>query len=135
MEAYSVEDEGEGVSYNVFVYNVQPGAKIDYKTGKVKGEWHSLCIHNEKSDNKQENCLYQVVDRSLNGVFLQNLSNNKVFEETNIQKELLDKIGNDYILRYEDGEYVYDEELTDKFMERVNWYQWVKTKKGFLTDY
>ena len=38
MEAYSVEDEGEGISYNVFVYNVQPGAKIDYKTGKVKGE-------------------------------------------------------------------------------------------------
>lgn len=36
MEAYSVEDNGKGLSYNVFVYNVQPGATIDYSTGKVK---------------------------------------------------------------------------------------------------
>ena len=34
MEAYSVEDNGKGVSFNVFVYNVQPGINIDYSTGK-----------------------------------------------------------------------------------------------------
>ena len=33
MEAYSVEDGGEGVCYNVFVYNVQDGITIDYSTG------------------------------------------------------------------------------------------------------
>lgn len=33
MEAESVEDNGEGISYNVFCYNVQPGVKIDYVTG------------------------------------------------------------------------------------------------------
>lgn len=33
MEAYSVEDKGIGISFNVFVYNVQPGIKIDYLTG------------------------------------------------------------------------------------------------------
>ena len=33
MEAKSVEDNGEGVSYNVYVYNVQPGVEIDYATG------------------------------------------------------------------------------------------------------
>lgn len=33
MEAYSVEDSGAGVSFNVFVYNVQPGIVIDYSTG------------------------------------------------------------------------------------------------------
>jgi len=33
MEAESVEDNGEGISYNVFCYNVQPGVKIDYATG------------------------------------------------------------------------------------------------------
>lgn len=34
MEAYSLEDEGIGVSFNVFCYNVQPGVSIDYKTGE-----------------------------------------------------------------------------------------------------
>lgn len=34
MEAFSVEDEGEGVCFNVFVYNVQPGVGIDYATGE-----------------------------------------------------------------------------------------------------
>lgn len=33
MEAYSVEDSGQGVCFNVFVYNVQPGVTIDYATG------------------------------------------------------------------------------------------------------
>ena len=34
MEAYSVEDNGEGICFNVFVYNVQPGITIDYATGE-----------------------------------------------------------------------------------------------------
>jgi len=33
MEALSVEDNGEGVCFNVFVYNVQPGVSINYLTG------------------------------------------------------------------------------------------------------
>ena len=34
MEAYSVEDNGEGVLFNIYVYNVQPGIEINYKTGE-----------------------------------------------------------------------------------------------------
>ena len=34
MEALSIEDNGKGIKFNVYVYNVQPGIKIDYKTGK-----------------------------------------------------------------------------------------------------
>ncbi len=34
MEAYSVEDKGEGVSFNVFVYNKEPGVTINYETGE-----------------------------------------------------------------------------------------------------
>ena len=38
MEAYSVEDNGKGISFNVYVYNVQDGISIDYKTGDSKLE-------------------------------------------------------------------------------------------------
>ena len=34
MEAKSVEDNGSGICFNVFVYNVQPGVVIDYMTGE-----------------------------------------------------------------------------------------------------
>lgn len=33
MEAYSVEDNGKGICFNVYVYNVQPCITIDYKNG------------------------------------------------------------------------------------------------------
>ncbi|WP_261433663.1 DNA/RNA non-specific endonuclease [Berryella wangjianweii] len=33
LEAWSVEDKGQGVSFNVFCHNVQPGIAIDYATG------------------------------------------------------------------------------------------------------
>ena len=33
MEAYSVEDTGEGICFYVYVYNVQPGVVIDYSDG------------------------------------------------------------------------------------------------------
>ncbi len=33
MEAMSVEDNGKGVMFNVFVYNVQDGIVIDYRNG------------------------------------------------------------------------------------------------------
>lgn len=35
MQAWSVEDEGKRVSYNVFVFNIQPGYIIDYDDGYV----------------------------------------------------------------------------------------------------
>ena len=34
MEAQSVEDGGEGICFNVYAYNVQPGVVIDYATGE-----------------------------------------------------------------------------------------------------
>ncbi len=34
MEGYSVEDNGDGICFNVFCYNAQPSIKIDYKTGE-----------------------------------------------------------------------------------------------------
>ena len=34
IEAKSVEDNGEGICFNVYVYNVQPGVIIDYSNGE-----------------------------------------------------------------------------------------------------
>ena len=34
MEAYSIEDEGEGIEFCVYCFNVQPGIGIDYLTGE-----------------------------------------------------------------------------------------------------
>lgn len=33
MEGYSVEDEGDGICFCVYAYNIQPGITIDYATG------------------------------------------------------------------------------------------------------
>ena len=33
MEVLSIEDNGKGIKFNIYIYNVQPGIKIDYKTG------------------------------------------------------------------------------------------------------
>ena len=71
---------------------------------------------NELNEFRKENELYQVVDFSSKGVYLQNMSTNKVFEETNIRQNLRNQIGNDYILRYKNGEYIFEEKLTDDFM-------------------
>ena len=43
MEAYSVEDAGEGISFCVFAYNVQPGIGIDYATGDNWAEGSGTC--------------------------------------------------------------------------------------------
>jgi len=36
MEAKSIEDNGKGISFNIYIYNVQKGIEIDYKTGESK---------------------------------------------------------------------------------------------------
>ncbi len=48
MEALSVEDDGKGVSYNVYVFNIQPGVEIDYATGD---SWESEAQETEKKKN------------------------------------------------------------------------------------
>ena len=34
IESYSIEDSGKGICFNIYIYNVQPGIKIEYATGK-----------------------------------------------------------------------------------------------------
>ncbi|MCM1499760.1 MAG: DNA/RNA non-specific endonuclease [Clostridium sp.] len=56
MEAYSVEDSGKGISFNVFVYNRQPGIIIDYKTGESY-------LDEAYSQEKQETAVKQSENR------------------------------------------------------------------------
>lgn len=52
MEAKSVEDNGNGISFNVYCYNVQPDIVIDYKTGE---SWE---VGNEKSISESDTTTY-----------------------------------------------------------------------------
>ncbi len=38
IEAYSIEDYGNGLCFHVFCFNVQPGITIDYQTGESNAE-------------------------------------------------------------------------------------------------
>ena len=42
MEAISVEDRGEGICFNIYCYNVQPGVVIDYATGESRLDEEAL---------------------------------------------------------------------------------------------
>lgn len=74
---------------------------------------NKLFDNNIKNNNlKQENCIYQIVEMGTDGAYLQNTSNNKISKETDISKEVLNKIGNDSVLIYKNGKYIVEEELT-----------------------
>jgi len=68
---------------------------------------------------REEGCLYQVVDLSSKGVYLQNTKNNIIFEETNIPKELNNILSKDFILSYKQGAYIFEEDLTDIFYKNM----------------
>ncbi len=52
MEAYSVEDKGDGICFNVYIYNVQPQITIDYSTGN---SWLSTFITEPSKESEKGN--------------------------------------------------------------------------------
>ena len=80
MEAMSVEDEGDGILFHIYVYNVQPGVEIRYSTGES-----SLAV-TSKNETSSEKTTY-----ILN-------TNNKKFhtEECSSVKDIKDKNKQDY---------------------------------------
>ena len=61
MEAWSVEDEGMGVCFNVYVYNIQPGVTIDYYTGVS-------CETDKQSDNVQKTYMLDYTEKRFHQV-------------------------------------------------------------------
>lgn len=78
MEAYSVEDNGKGICFNVFVYNVQDGIEIDYATGEsqladknAKTETNTAAQTQERSDsntNAQSDAISNTNTQSQNSI-------------------------------------------------------------------
>lgn len=64
MEAFSVEDNGEGVKFHVFVYNIQPGVEIDYVTGDswLAGEQKVEELQENDADVESEHAQQQSSD-------------------------------------------------------------------------
>ena len=93
------------VQDNIFMQDLNKEL-MKYLNGKVS---------TSMSDELEENCFYQVVDKSADGVFLQNTKNNKIFEETNIPEDMLEGLEPDYILKYQNGEFMFESDLTDDF--------------------
>ena len=73
MEAWSVEDEGDGVCFCVFVYNVQPGVEIDYATGE---NWAANEL--PEGDSSNENDSEKIID--VEGTYVLN-TNSKKFHD------------------------------------------------------
>ena len=74
MEAYSVEDNGDGVQFCVYVYNFQPGILIDYATGKSRlDDGTEIPDSDTENDEKGDTG----VDEPTNSTFILNTSSKK----------------------------------------------------------
>lgn len=78
MEAFSVEDSGKGVSFNVFCYNIQPGIIINYKDGSSQAK--SKVQKNKNGKNKAKNS--SKLKKPTNKVNNKNYKNNKKKKRT-----------------------------------------------------
>ena len=66
MEAYSVEDQGKGVMFNVYCYNVQPGIVIDYATGDSQLSSDATPIQNQEVTTESSGTQTEAADYVLN---------------------------------------------------------------------
>ena len=77
MEAWSVEDNGEGICFYVYVYNVQPGVVINYATGESSPE--------EPVASDNEETVTYVVNVSSGKYHLEDCAQSQSIKESNRQ--------------------------------------------------
>ncbi len=68
MEAYSVEDDGDGICFNVFVYNVQPQITIDYATGE--SSYNGTVIEPDDNDDHQTQSASYILNKNTKKIHL-----------------------------------------------------------------
>lgn len=88
---------------------------------KIKDKISSFVKQNkerkENIKNMQEEGLYYVLSGNPEKVYLTKFKSKKVFEATNLPQDIKNAVSEGFILRYKDGEYTIDEELTDRNFE------------------
>ncbi len=62
MEAYSLEDNGKGICFNVFCHNVQPGVTIDYATGQNDLD---TSVYIKKDNEEEENFILNISSKKI----------------------------------------------------------------------
>lgn len=90
MEAWSVEDKGEGICFNVYCYNNQPSVEIDYATGK---SWLSADTTTTETNNDTDT--QYVLNTKSKKIHLPDCSSVSKIEEEN--KETTDKSKEEWI--------------------------------------
>ena len=88
MEAWSVEDDGDGICFNVYCYNVQPGVVIDYATGE---NWLDEKATESEEVNADKNAEY-VLNTSSKKIHSPECSGAKNMSEKNKQEVKGDKL-------------------------------------------
>ena len=114
MEAMSVEDKGEDIKFNVFVYNVQDGVKIDYETGDSEAD-SSVQVTTENSKASQK---YHTNQNSSNNSKNNSSNKNTTAVKTNTKTTASQKIrGNSRSKVYHcPGQRDYDRMGTSKYL-------------------
>ena len=111
MEGYSVEDEGDGICFCVYAYNVQPGITIDYATGD---SWLSSEKGNSDSSSVGNSAVSQsAADKS-------GTQQAAVQTESVKETSALDSTGTEYILNTNTKKFHYPSCSSVKQMKASN---------------
>ena len=85
MEAYSVEDDGDGICFYVYVFNRQPGVKIDYLTGDSVADGTVESASGETTSAEKEETKTYVLNISNGKFHLPDCDSVKKMKEENKQ--------------------------------------------------
>lgn len=112
MEAMSVEDEGDGIEFNVFCYNVQPGVGIDYASGD---SW--------------------LDDSNMQGETARSFqSESEPYEDVTAGTETGDPVGTTYIININTGKFHYPDCRSVKQMKESNKMEYTGSRDELIAE-